>query len=59
MLVEERYQEFWWYFHCSEMVRWRVEGKQYMSYLLFDFLLPLLGPGAAEYWAQLLVVGPL
>ncbi|WP_433760705.1 hypothetical protein [Nocardia sp. CA-135398] len=55
----ERYREFWWYFHCSEMVRWRVEGKQYMSYLLFDFLLPLLGPGAAEYWAQLLVVGPL
>ncbi|MEV4123825.1 hypothetical protein [Nocardia sp. NPDC049707] len=42
------------------MVRWRVEGKkQYMSYLLFDFLLPLLGPDAAQYWAQLLVVGPL
>ncbi|MGY4099122.1 hypothetical protein ACW2Q0_06120 [Nocardia sp. R16R-3T] len=36
-----------------------VEGKQYMSYLLFDFLLPLLGPGAAEYWSQLLVIGPL
>lgn len=30
-----------------------------MSYLLFDFLLPLLGPAAAEYWAQLLVIGPL
>lgn len=30
-----------------------------MSYLLFDFLLPLLGPGAAEYWSQLLVIGPL
>ncbi len=30
-----------------------------MSYLLFDFLLPLLGPTAAEYWASLLVIGPL
>lgn len=30
-----------------------------MSYLLFDFLLPLVGPTAAEYWAQLLVVSPL
>ncbi|TQM31755.1 hypothetical protein FB390_3424 [Nocardia bhagyanarayanae] len=30
-----------------------------MSYLLFDFLLPLVGPSAAEYWAQLLVVAPL
>ncbi|WP_194836025.1 hypothetical protein [Nocardia sp. XZ_19_369] len=31
----------------------------YMSYLLYDFLLPVIGPAAAEYWAQLLVVGPL
>ncbi len=30
-----------------------------MSYLLYDFLLPVVGPAAAEYWAQLLVVGPL
>lgn len=30
-----------------------------MSYLLFDFLLPLIGPTAAEYWAQLLVVNPI
>lgn len=30
-----------------------------MSYLLFDFLLPILGPSAAEYWAQLLVIDPV
>lgn len=30
-----------------------------MSYLLYDYLLPLLGPAAAEYWATLLVVAPL
>lgn len=36
-----------------------VEVVGFMSYLLFDFLLPLVGPAAAEYWAQLLVVGPL
>jgi hypothetical protein len=30
-----------------------------MSYLLFDFLLPLIGQSAAEYWAQLLVVNPI
>ncbi|MBF6217591.1 hypothetical protein IU479_05635 [Nocardia abscessus] len=34
-------------------------GSWFMSYLLFDFLLPLIGPAAAEYWATLLVVGPL
>lgn len=30
-----------------------------MSYLLFDFLLPIVGPTAAEYWAHLLVVNPI
>ncbi|PXX55606.1 hypothetical protein DFR70_12175 [Nocardia tenerifensis] len=30
-----------------------------MSYLLFEFLLPILGPAAAEYWASIFVVGPL
>lgn len=30
-----------------------------MSYLLFDFLTPLIGPAAAQYWAELLVVAPL
>lgn len=30
-----------------------------MSYILFDFLLPLVGPSAAEYWATLLVVDPI
>jgi len=30
-----------------------------MSYLLYDFLLPILGPSIAQYWAQLLVVGPI
>ncbi len=30
-----------------------------MSYILFDYLLPILGPDAAEYWAKLLVVDPI
>jgi len=30
-----------------------------VSYLLFDFLLPILGPSAAEYWAKLLVIAPI
>ncbi len=30
-----------------------------MSYLLFDFLSPLVGPSAAQYWAQLLVIDPI
>ncbi len=30
-----------------------------MSYLLFDFLLPIVGPATAEYLASLFVVGPL
>lgn len=30
-----------------------------MSYLLFDFLAPILGTDAAQYWAQLLVVDPI
>ncbi|SUD47505.1 Uncharacterised protein [Nocardia otitidiscaviarum] len=29
-----------------------------MSMILFDHLLPLLGPEQASYWAQLLVVQP-
>jgi len=36
-----------------------VEVALPMSYLLYDFLLPILGPSVAQYWAQLLVVGPL
>lgn len=36
-----------------------VEVLSTMSYLLYDFLLPILGPSIAEYWAQLLVVGPI
>lgn len=34
-------------------------GGEYVSYILFDYLLPILGPGAAEYWAKLLVVNPI
>lgn len=30
-----------------------------MSSILFDQLLPVLGPEQATYWAQTLVVGPL
>ena len=30
-----------------------------MSYLLYDFLVPLLGPQAATYWAQIFVVDPV
>ncbi len=30
-----------------------------MSYLLYDFLLPYMGPSAAEYWATVFVIGPL
>ncbi|TCN51747.1 hypothetical protein EV641_109137 [Rhodococcus sp. SMB37] len=30
-----------------------------MSYILFDTLLPYIGPEAASHWAHLLVVGPL
>ncbi len=29
-----------------------------MSSLLFDYLLPILGPDQAAYWAQLLVINP-
>ncbi|SFM86277.1 Uncharacterised protein [Nocardia asteroides] len=29
-----------------------------MSSLLFDYLLPILGPDQASYWAQLLVINP-
>ncbi len=29
-----------------------------MSYLLFDFLTPMLGAEVASYWAHLLVVYP-
>ncbi len=36
-----------------------AEVTKYMSYLLFDFLLPIIGPSAAEYWASIFVVGPL
>lgn len=34
-------------------------GKFFVSYLLYDFLTPLMGPSAAEYWAKIFVVGPL
>jgi hypothetical protein len=30
-----------------------------MSYLLYDLLRPLLGAQAAQYWAQIFVVGPV
>ncbi len=30
-----------------------------MSYLLYDFLTPYLGPSAAEYWATMFVLQPL
>lgn len=30
-----------------------------MSYILYDFLLPLIGPSAAKYWATLLMVNPI
>ncbi len=30
-----------------------------MSYILFDALLPYVGPEAASYWAHLRVGGPL
>jgi hypothetical protein len=29
-----------------------------MSSLIFDYLLPILGPDQASYWAQLLVINP-
>lgn len=29
-----------------------------MSSLIFDYLLPILGPDQATYWAQLLVINP-
>ncbi|APA97942.1 hypothetical protein NS506_03893 [Nocardia seriolae] len=34
-------------------------GKFFVSYLLYDFLEPLMGPAAAEYWATIFVIGPL
>lgn len=30
-----------------------------MSTIVFDYLMPLLGPEQASYWAQVLMVGPL
>lgn len=30
-----------------------------MSYLLYDFLAPLFGAPAAEYWSQIFVINPL
>ncbi|AHD20279.1 hypothetical protein SAMN04490240_2349 [Rhodococcus pyridinivorans] len=30
-----------------------------MSYILYDALLPWLGPDAASYWAHLLVIYPI
>lgn len=30
-----------------------------MSYLLYDFLMPYMGPAAAEYWATVFVLEPL
>lgn len=29
-----------------------------MSSLIFDYLLPILGPDQATYWAELLVINP-
>lgn len=28
-----------------------------MSYILYDFLMPYLGPSAAQYWATMFVIG--
>lgn len=28
-----------------------------MSYLLYDFLVPYIGPDAAQYWATMFVIG--
>lgn len=36
-----------------------TEGAHTVSYLLYEALLPYLGPEAASYWAHLFVVGPL
>ncbi|SUA80580.1 Uncharacterised protein [Nocardia otitidiscaviarum] len=36
-----------------------LEVNGFVSYLLYDFLLPYMGPSAAEYWATLLVIGPI
>lgn len=30
-----------------------------MSTILFDYLMPLLGPEQASYWAQVFMVNPL
>lgn len=30
-----------------------------MSTILFDYLLPVLGPDQAAYWAQVFVVAPV
>ncbi len=30
-----------------------------MSTILFDYLMPLLGPEQAAYWAQVFMVNPL
>jgi hypothetical protein len=30
-----------------------------MSSLLFDYLMPLLGPEQAAYWAQVFAIAPL
>ncbi len=29
-----------------------------MSSILFDYLLPIVGPDQASYWAQLLMINP-
>ncbi|VFA98526.1 Uncharacterised protein [Nocardia cyriacigeorgica] len=33
--------------------------NEYVSYILFDFLMPIIGAAAAEYWATLLVINPI
>jgi len=38
----------------------RTERRSFpVSYILFDALLPYLGPEAASYWAHLLVIYPI
>lgn len=31
----------------------------FVSYVLYDFLVPYLGESAAQYWATMLVINPL
>jgi hypothetical protein len=33
-------------------------SSERMSSLIFDYLLPILGPDAASYWAQMLMINP-